>query len=90
MGKEESNMPKGGFDAKWEGDKKSVTIDLDNKHQIKIRRSKTGDPDVKDGDGPFDKPPELDLNNLPPDTVIFTHTNPTCGYYYFNRRWWYR
>jgi len=21
MGKEESNMPKGGFDAKWEGDK---------------------------------------------------------------------
>jgi len=85
-------MPKGGFDAKWEGDIKTITIDLDNKHKITIKRKKTGDPTKVDGaEGPFDKPPPgLDLNNLPPDTLILTHTNPTCGYYYFNGRWWYR
>ena len=83
-------MPKGGFDAKWEGDTKFIKIDLDNKHTINIERKKTGDPTkVQNAKGPFDKPPELDLNDLPPDTVILTHTNPTCGYYYFNHKWWY-
>jgi hypothetical protein len=84
-------MAKGGFNTRWKGDKKFITIDLEDKHQIKIKRPKRGDPDSVEGaDGPFDKPPELDLNNLPPDTVILTHTNPTCGYYYWNGRWWYR
>lgn len=83
-------MPKGGFGTRLRGDKKFITIDLEDRHQIRIRRPKTGDPDSVEGaEGPFDKPPELDLNDPPPDTVILTHTNPTCGYYYFNRKWWY-
>jgi hypothetical protein len=40
--------------------------------------------------GPFKKPPDLDLNNLPPDTIIFTDTNPKCAYYYFNGKWYYK
>jgi hypothetical protein len=84
-------MAKGGLETRWEGEIKTITIDLDNKHKIIIERKKTGDPTKVDGaEGPFNKPPELDLSNLRPDTVIFTQTNPTCGYYYFNGRWWYR
>jgi hypothetical protein len=84
-------MAKGRFDTNWDGDKKIIAIDLEDSHKIKIRRPKKGDPDILDGiDGPFNKPPDLDLNNLPPDTIIFTHTNPTCGYYYFNGKWYYR
>jgi hypothetical protein len=83
-------MAKGSFETKPDGDKKIITIDLEGSHKIKIRRPKIGDPDTLNGiDGPFDKPP-LDLNNLPPDTIIFTHTNPTCAYYYWNGRWYYR
>jgi len=84
-------MAKGRFDTKWDGDNKSITIDLEDSHKIKIRRLRRGDPDKVEGaEGPFDKPPDLDLNNLPPDTIIFTDTNPKCGYYYFNGKWYYK
>ena len=84
-------MPKGGFDTKWEGDIKTITIDLEGSHKIKIRRPRIGDPDTLNGiDGPFDKPPDLDLNNPPPDTIIFTDTNPKCAYYYWNGKWYYK
>jgi hypothetical protein len=84
-------MAKGSFDTKWDGDNKSITIDLEDSHKIKIRRPKRGDPDTLNGiDGPFNKPPDLDLNNLPPDTIIFTDTNPKCAYYYWNGKWYYR
>jgi len=84
-------MAKGSFETNWEGDKKIIAIDLEEKHKIKIRRPKIGDPDTLNGiDGPFNKPPELDLNHLPPDTIILTHTNPTCAYYYWNGKWYYK
>ena len=84
-------MAKGSFETKPEGDKKIITIDLEEKHKIKIRRPKREDPDSWEGaEGPFKKPPDLDLNNLPPDTIIFTDTNPKCAYYYFNGKWYYK
>jgi hypothetical protein len=84
-------MAKGGFDTNWEGDKKIITIDLEEKHKITIKRKRTGPPDSHDGiDGPFDKPPDLDLNHPPQDTIIFTDTNPKCAYYYWNGKWYYK
>jgi hypothetical protein len=84
-------MAKGSFETKPDGDGKIITIGLEEKHKITIKRKRTGNPDSLDGiDGPFDKPPELDLNHLPPDTIIFTDTNPKCAYYYWNGKWYYR
>jgi len=84
-------MAKGSFETKPDGDGKIITIGLEEKHKITIKRKRTGNPDSHDGiDGPFDKPPDLDLNNPPPDTIIFTDTNPKCAYYYWNGKWYYR
>jgi hypothetical protein len=83
-------MAKGSFGTNWEGDKKIIAINLEEKHKIKIRRPKIGDPDTLDGiDGPFDNP-GVDFNHPPQDTIIFTDTNPKCAYYYWNGRWYYR
>jgi len=59
---------------------KGMTIIRDDTRIIKVTGN-TGEP--------TDKPP-IDFNNPPPDTVIFTHTSPTCGYYYWSGRWYYR
>ncbi len=94
MGKEESDMPKHDLETKPDGEGKIITMNLDlgngKTHKIKIKRSKKGDPTVLEGiDGPFDDPGK-DLNKPPEDTVIITSLNPTCGYYYWNRRWYYK
>jgi len=87
-------MGKGDFETKPDGEGKILTINFDlgnNKtHKIKIKRPKKGDPTELEGiDGPF-KDPGVDLNNPPEDTMIITHTNPRCGYYYWNGKWYYR
>ena len=82
-------MAKGGFTAgpKQENDKKTKEIKIDVEDKVmKITREEGKDPVVTGGTSGQG---QLDLNKLPDDTVIFTHTNPTCGYYYFNRKWWY-
>jgi hypothetical protein len=76
-------MAKGGFNAKKLEKKKQIRVEVEGA-VMEIIREDGQDPHVTGG-----KEGGLDLNNLPPDTVIFTHTNPTCGYYYFNRKWWY-
>lgn len=77
-------MAKGGIEAKRTGKIKKLRVEVEGQ-QMEITREDGKDPVVTGGtEG------QLDLNNLPDDTVVFTHTNPTCGYYYFNRRWWYR
>jgi len=63
-----------------EDDTKGMTIIRDDTQVISVDGN-TG--------GPADKP-EIDFNHPPPDTVIYTKTNPKCGYYYFNGKWWYR
>lgn len=84
-------MAKGGFETKKLDKKKEIQVVVeDEKPPMVIIREEGNPPVVTDGEGPVDNPPGLDLKNLPPDTVVFTHTNPTCGYYYFNRKWWYR
>ena len=84
-------MAKGNFtaerDPKRDKKTKVIRVLVEKDAVMEITREDGKDPVVKwgtEGQG------ELDLNNLPPDTVIFTHTNPTCGYYYFNGRLWYR
>ena len=77
-------MAKGGLLAKKTNKIKKVQVQVEDA-LMEITREDGKDPVVVGGtEG------KLDLSNLPDDTVIFTHTNPTCGYYYFNRRWWYR
>lgn len=86
MGKEESEMAKGGVETDKPGNVKTIKVKVEDE-VMEITREDGKDPVVKNG-----KPGlgDLNLNKLPPDTVIFTHTNPTCGYYYFNGKWWYR
>jgi hypothetical protein len=87
-------MAKGDFETKPEGEGKirPINFDLGNNktHKIKIKRPQTGDVTEKEGiDGPFNDP-GVDLNHPPEDTVIITSLNPTCGYYYWNGKWYYR
>jgi hypothetical protein len=80
-------MAKGSFTAgpKPEKDKKTKGIRVEVEGQVmEIIREDGKDPIVTGG-----TPGQLDLKNLPPDTVVFTHTNPTCGWYYWNGKWWY-
>ncbi len=78
-------MAKGGLDAKKTGNIKKIKVQVENE-VMEITREDGKDPVVKNGTpGSGD----LDINKLPDDTVIFTHTNPTCGYYYFNGKLWY-
>lgn len=79
-------MPKGGLDVKKTGKTKKIRIEIDGA-VMEITREDGKDPVVIGGTPGLG---DLDLNNLPPDTVIFTHTNPICGYYYFNGKLWYR
>jgi hypothetical protein len=79
-------MAKGRFKADKKPDKKKV-IEIEVEGQVMtITREDGKDPDVKNGIPGLG---DLNLDKLPDDTVIFTHTNPTCGYYYWNGRWWY-
>ncbi len=90
MGKEESEMKESKLTTDEMPNKpKKITINVEKKAEMVIEREEGKPPNVKGGKGPFDTPPELDLNNLPPDTVIFTHHSPGCGYYYFSHKWWY-
>jgi hypothetical protein len=79
-------MAKGGLDAKKTGNTKKIRVQVEGE-VMEITREDGKDPVVTGGTEDQD---QLDLNKLPPDTVIFTHTNPTCGYYYFNGRLWYK
>jgi hypothetical protein len=45
---------------------------------------------VEGNTGPPTSDPGIDFNHPPPDTVIYTKTNPKCGWYYFNGKWYYR
>jgi hypothetical protein len=84
-------MAKGKFTATQKPNKKKVIqIVLEDADPIDITRDEWKILDRNNIDGPFDKPPELDLNHPPPDTIILTHTNPTCAYYYFNGKWYYK
>jgi hypothetical protein len=85
-------MAQGKFTANPKKDKKTkaIQIVLETEDPIDITRVEGNPPNVRGMDGPFNKPPDLDLNNLPADTIIFTHTNPTCAYYYFNGKWYYK
>ena len=78
-------MAKGGLNAKKAGRIKTIRVEVEDE-VMEITREDGKDPVVKNGTPGLD---DLNLNKLPDDTVIFTHTNPTCGYYYWNGRWWY-
>jgi len=77
-------MAKGGVETDKPDKIKTIKVKVENE-VMEITREDGKDPIVKGG-----TQGTLDLNNLPPDTVIFTHTNPTCGYYYFNGKLWYK
>jgi len=88
-------MRKGGVDVEKTNNIKTITVHIEGEKDqadMKITREDEKDPKVENG---AEGQNELDLSHLklsklPDDTVIFTHKNPTCGYYYFNGRLWYR
>jgi len=73
---------------------KRMTINIEKKAEMIVEREDGKPPKVTG----YDKGEIENLvidgkpipNNFPDDTVIFTHHSPGCGYYYFNRMWWYR
>ncbi|MGA2315239.1 MAG: hypothetical protein ABSG71_02525 [Thermodesulfobacteriota bacterium] len=86
-------MAEGRFTAKKTGKTKEIQVKIEGKVMAITRED--GKPPVVTGHeiGPIE---DLVIdgqkipNVFPDHTLIFTHTNPTCGYYYFNGRWWYR
>ena len=76
------------------GNTKKITLTISGKNMI-IKRPKDAEPTSVEGhdEGPIENLviDGISIPNVfPDDTVIFTHHSPGCGYYYFNRRWWYR
>jgi hypothetical protein len=88
-------MRKGHFNHDTKPNKKeeiTVFVEDDPKAMIIIRDGTRVD--VTGNTGETNDPKrdfKIDLGNPPPDTVIYTKTNPQiCGWYYFNGRWYYK
>jgi hypothetical protein len=91
---EKSKTPKESkLTAEFDGIKKKMVIDLEKTQKITIEREGEQIKVTGHEYGPTEKlviDGQEIPNVFPDDTVIFTHHSPACGYYYFNRRWWYR
>ena len=92
MRKEESDMRKGRFTDDEKSNKEiKVFVEDDNQGMTIVRDAKRVISVVGNTGGPTSTSDlGIDFNNPPPDTVIYTKTNPRCGYYYFNGKWYYR
>jgi hypothetical protein len=86
-------------DIDGDGDDRKLTINIENKKRINIKRKKpTGSFDATDEDGKPLEQFEIKLSvtgnvpkNFPPDEfVMYSKSSPGCGYYYIGGRLVYR
>jgi len=66
-------------------DDKGKVVSVTDENNIPAKQRGMGKVKLTDEDAKFRSP----IIEVPDDTFILTRHNPTCGWYFWNRRWYY-